>query len=69
MCALTNPVLIFAPIAVDTGLDMRGGYVRGILVVSIVVGLFCLLIGDWLVVAAMTINSFAMARLLRRRRL
>ncbi len=45
---------------------MRRGYVRGILIGSIIIGSLCFMFGDWLVVAAMTINSFAMVRIMRR---
>jgi hypothetical protein len=69
MCALTNPSLKGRAPSSDAWFDMRQGYVRGILIGSIIIGLVCVLLGDWLVVAAMTINSFAMVRVMRRHNL
>ena len=44
-------------------------YVRPLLIASLIVGVFALLIQDWLIAAVMLINAAAMARIARRHRL
>ena len=43
--------------------------IRPLLVASLVLGMFCLLLGDWLVAGAMALNAVAMARIARRHKL
>jgi hypothetical protein len=47
---------------------MAPRYIRPVLIASICVGVFALLIQDWLIAALMVVNSFTMVRLGRRHR-